>query len=66
MAILDLYQKTPPNNSKINKKGRDVEPIGYANAFKPSKDLAKDEKALTKARGGSLNTKSYSTTIKSK
>ena len=66
MAILDLYKKTPPTNGKINQKGRDVEPIGYANPFKPSKDLAKNEKALAKARGGSLNTKAYSTTIKSK
>ena len=66
MAILDLYTKTPPVNSKINKKGKDTEPIGYNNPFKPSKDLAKNEKALTKARGGALNTKAYSTTIKSK
>lgn len=66
MAILDLYKKTPPITGKINQKGRDVEPIGTNNPFKPSKDLSKNEAALKKARGGQLNSKAYSTTIKSK
>jgi hypothetical protein len=59
-SIIDIYKKSTPSNGKVNTKGGDVEPIGDANAFKPSRDLSKDEKALAKARGGALNTKKYS------
>jgi hypothetical protein len=64
-SILDIYTKTPPTTSKINSKGGDVEPIGADNAYKPSKDLSKDEVKLKKARGGDLNTtKKYSDMVK--
>jgi hypothetical protein len=64
-SILDIYTKTPPTTGKIDTKGGDIEPIGADNAYKPSKDLSKDAKALKKARGGDLNTtKKYSDMVK--
>jgi|694.fasta_scaffold151056_1 hypothetical protein len=63
--ILETFEKKPPTTSKINSKGGDVEPIGADNAYKPSKDLSKDEVKLKKARGGDLNTtKKYSDMVK--
>lgn len=64
MAILDLFKNQPPSTGKVNFRGGDPEPIGADNAFKPSKDLSKDQKALKKARGGELNSKPYSATAR--
>ena len=64
-SILETFEKKPPTTSKINSKGGDIEPIGADNAYKPSKDLSKDEVKLKKARGGDLNTtKKYSDMVK--
>ena len=63
--ILELYGTTGHTTGKIDTKGGDIEPIGADNAYKPSKDLSKDAKALKKARGGDLNTtKKYSDMVK--
>lgn len=55
--ILNTYAKSIPQTGNANVKGVDTTPIGTDNPrgeFKPSKDLSKDEKALTKARRGVL------------
>ena len=55
--ILDIYAKSVPQTGNARVKGVDTTPIGTDNPrgeFKPSKDLSKDEKALTKARRGVL------------
>jgi len=62
-SIIDIYKKATPTTGKANLKGGDIEPVGADNAFKPSKDLSKDEKALKRARGGDLNTKKYSDSV---
>ena len=64
MAILDLSKKQQPTTAKVNSKGGDPEPIGDANAFKPSKNLSRDQKALKKARGGDIGSKLSSATPK--
>lgn len=64
MALLDLYKSNQPSTAKANIKGGDPEPIGDQNAFKPSKDLSRDQKALKKARGGDVGSKLYSATPK--
>ena len=59
-SILEIFEKTPPKTGKIDSKGKDktpIEPDGGLN-------LAKDEKKLQKARGGALNTKKYSDSVK--
>lgn len=63
MNLEERLAKTPPITSKANLKGKDIEPVGYENSFKPSKDLSKDESALQKARGGVLNIKKYSDSV---
>ena len=65
-SIIDIYKNGVPQTGKINAKGGDPEKIGDQNAFKPSADLSKDEKALKRARGGDLNVKKYSDTITNK
>ena len=58
--ILELYGTTGPKTGTIDSKGKDktpIEPDGGLN-------LAKDEKKLLKARGGSLNQKKYSDSVK--
>ncbi len=62
-TIIDIYKKATPATGKIDLKGKDIEPIGFENTFKPSKDLSKDAKALKKARGGDLSTKKYSDSV---
>ena len=52
MALTDLYKKNFPKTANANIKGGDKEPIGADTGYKPSKDLSKNEKALTKARRG--------------
>jgi hypothetical protein len=64
MAILDLYKNQQPTTGKANTRGGDPEPIGDQNAYKPSKDLARDQKALKRARGGEVGSKLYSATPK--
>jgi hypothetical protein len=64
MAILDLYKNQQPTTGKANVRGGDPEPIGEQNAYKPSKDLSRDQKALKKARGGDIGSKLYSATPK--
>lgn len=59
-SILEIFEKTPPKTGKIDTKGKDktpIDPDGGAN-------LATDDKKLQKARGGSLDTKKYSDTVK--
>jgi len=59
-SILEMFEKTPPKTGKIDSKGKDktpIEPDGGLN-------LAKDEKKLKKARGGDVNTKKYSDSVK--
>jgi len=64
-SIIEMFEKTPPKTGKIDAKGVDKTPIDSAKyPFNGSKDLVKDEKRLEKARGGALNTKKYSDTIK--
>ena len=55
-SLFDLYKSklatTKP--AQANTKGKDPEPIGDRNVFKPSRDLVKDAAALTTARKGAL------------
>lgn len=62
-TIIDIYKKATPATGKVDLKGKDIEPIGFENTFKPSKDLAKNEPRLKKARGGDLSTKKYSDSV---
>jgi hypothetical protein len=58
--ILELYGTTGPKTGTIDSKGKDktpIEPDGGLN-------LSTDEKALAKARGGKLNQKKYSDSVK--
>jgi hypothetical protein len=57
-SIQDLYNKS--EFAKLADKGKDKTPISADNQNK----LHKDDKALTQARGGQLNLKKYSDTIK--
>jgi hypothetical protein len=50
-SIIDIYKKGVPTTGKADLKGGGL-------------DLSADDKALTKARGGALNTKKYSDSIK--
>jgi hypothetical protein len=58
-TLLDKYETEKPVNAQANLRGGDPEPIGADNSFSPSKNLAKDEGRLRKARGGVLDTKPY-------
>lgn len=61
-SIIEMYEKSAPKTSTANLKGRDktqIEPDGGLN-------LATDETKLKKARGGTLNTKMYSDSLKKK
>ena len=58
--IIDIYTKTPPTTGKINSKGTDKTPIEADGGL----DLSKNESRLKKARGGDLNTKKYSDSVK--
>jgi hypothetical protein len=67
MATLkELLETQPPLTSKANLKGVDTTPVSDDNPrgeFAPSQDLAKDEGALKRARGGVVNTKLYSDSV---
>jgi hypothetical protein len=59
-SIIEMYEKSAPKTSNANLKGKDktnIEPDGGLN-------LATDEPALKKGRGGVLNTKKYSEEFK--
>lgn len=59
-SIIEIFEKTPPTTGKIDSKGKDktpIEPDGGLN-------LSTDEGKLKKARGGDLNTKKYSDSVK--
>ena len=59
MTLEERLAQNPPTTSQANLKGGDPEIIGYENPYSPSKDLSKDEAALTRARGGLLPSKAY-------
>jgi hypothetical protein len=63
-SILDLYGKSGPKTAQIDKKGKDKTPIGTEFPFVGSADLIKNNSRLEKARGGKVNNKIYSTTVK--
>jgi hypothetical protein len=60
MTLEERLKKTPPASSKANTKGGDKTPIEADGGL----DLSKDEAKLKQARGGKLNTKPYSDTLK--
>lgn len=60
MNLEERLKKNPPKTSDANIKGGDKTLIEADGGL----DLSKDEKALFKARGGKLNTKPYSDTLK--
>ena len=60
MTLEERLKKNPPKTSEANTKGGDKTLIEADGGL----DLSKDEKALTKARGGKLNNKPYSDTLK--
>ena len=60
MTLEERLAKNPPANSKANTKGGDKTPIEADGGL----DLSKDEAKLKQARGGKLNTKLYSDTVK--
>jgi hypothetical protein len=61
-SILDIYKKTPPKTGMIDSKGGDKTPLNPDGG----KNLAKDDKAITKARGGKLQEKKYSDSVTNK
>ena len=60
MTLEERLAKNPPANSKANTKGGDKTLIEADGGL----DLSKDEAKLKQARGGKLNTKPYSDTVK--
>jgi hypothetical protein len=50
MAIIDLFEKEPPLQSKVNIKGKDKTPIEADGGL----DLSKNEKALKDGRNGEI------------
>jgi len=59
-SLEELYNKS--EFSKLGKSNKDKTPLS-AGDFEVS-DLQKDEKQLNKARGGKLNLKKYSDSVK--
>ena len=53
-SLLERFKKNPPEQSKVDIRGRDPEPIGWEHPFRPSLDLAKDSVALERARKGGI------------
>jgi len=60
MTLEERLSKNPPANSKVNLKGGDKTKLEADGGL----DLSKDDAALKKARGGKLNIKPYSDTLK--
>jgi hypothetical protein len=61
-SIIDIYKKGIPTTGKANLKGGDKTKIEADGGL----NLSKDDKKLSKARGGQLNDKKYSDSIKTK
>lgn len=61
-SILEMYEKSLPKTGKADTKGGDKTKIEADGGL----NLSKDEKKLTKARGGALNEKKYSDSIAKK
>jgi len=59
-SIIELYGTTGPKTGMIDPKGKDKTPINPDGGL----DLAKNETRLLKSRGGVLNTKRYSDSVK--
>jgi hypothetical protein len=59
-SILDIYKKTPPKTGIVDVKGGDKTPLNADGG----KDLSTNETAILKARGGKLNEKKYSDSVK--
>ncbi len=59
-SIIEMFEKTPPKTGKIDSKGKDKTPIEADGGL----NLSKDDGKLKKARGGELNTKKYSDSVK--
>ena len=59
-SILELYGTTGPKTGTIDSTGKDKTPIEPDGGL----DLSKDENKLKKARGGDLNQKKYSDSVK--
>lgn len=51
-SLLQRFRKSPPDQSKVDTRGKDPEPIGWEHPYRPSLDLAKDEVVLERSRGG--------------
>jgi hypothetical protein len=61
-SIIDIYKKGIPTTGKADLKGGDKTKIEADGGL----NLSKDDKKLSKARGGQLNDKKYSDSIKNK
>jgi hypothetical protein len=59
-TIIELYGKNGPKTGMIDTKGKDKTPISVDGGA----NLATNEKAILKARGGKLNDTKYSDTVK--
>lgn len=59
-SIIDIYKNGLPTTGKADLKGGDKTKIEKDGGL----DLSVNEKALVKARGGALNTKKYSDSVK--
>jgi hypothetical protein len=60
MTLEERLAKNPPAQSKANTSGGDKTLLEADGGL----DLSKNESAIQKARGGKLNTKPYSDTLK--
>ena len=60
MTLEERLEKNPPKTSNANLKGGDKTLIEADGGL----DLSKNDAALLKARGGKLNNKPYSDTLK--
>lgn len=60
MTLEERLAQNPPAQSKANTKGGDKTLLEADGGL----DLSKNESAIQKARGGKLNTKPYSDTLK--
>jgi hypothetical protein len=61
-SILEMYEKSLPKTGKADLKGGDKTKIEADGGL----NLSKDEKKLSKARGGALNEKKYSDSVTKK
>jgi hypothetical protein len=61
-SILEMYEKSIPKAAKADTKGGDKTKIEADGGL----NLSKDDKKLSKARGGALNEKKYSDSITKK